>query len=1054
MTDQIKCENDRRKEITLKSELNGIDYVEVVSSKKKDETGFDSLIFVHCIKELEKATDENNIAIVGGSRIKNIKVHWAKRADQVIDENLQRMTENEKKMLNDINLQDKKKTILVRTDRGDFSTYLLYLTSSQKQIEIPLDNFDERLSRIDFVYSSDCNADFDCNSEEQCFPEILEEYDIDYMAKDYASFRQNILDRLSLIMPKWKERNPADMGITLVELLAYIADNLSYYQDAVANEAYLGTARKRISVKRHTRLLNYFLGEGHNARAWICLQVNDDGNNTVIPRNTKILAGINNKNDSKNLAISEFKPEEINNEIIFETMYDITLRKSSNEIHFHTWSNPECCLPKGATSATLQNKDNILYGNMLFSWNKLQKTDRETDENLKPDDISESEKNSILAFLNSVESAKDIVNAIEFPQEIDVGARIAKRIIKERKDKGYFQTLSEIYDIPFIGPERFTEIVLALRAHLSQEEREKLFAFLKRSLGTSWIDNASILRNDAKKEFVISDWNNNNKIIIHFDENSGTATLEHNERKSYEFHMKKNNDNDYDVYALNILRGDVLVFEEIRSPTTRKPEDADKTHRQAVRITKAVPLVDRVESIPVVEIHWDIDDALSFPLCIYNYEDPKTSSDKELPISVAFGNVVLADHGFTITQTIRKDEKLKDHQYYSEHEKGIVASQSLGIPFMKERFYPRLSDGPLTFSGDSFDASKIEPLKGFSTASSLFDFDERDILPEIEIYGEGYLWKPKKDLLSSGQFDTNFVVEIDDNGIASIRFGDDEHGRKPIALEKDDDNNLDGNLEFYTKFRVGNGQVGNVGANSLGMIVSDNKGITSIRNPMTARGGADPEPIMRAQQMAPNSFQKQQRAVTENDYTEILEKHPDIQKAKATIRWTGSWHTVFVTIDRFGGLDVDESFKEKILAYLEKYRLAGYDLEVVHPSYLPINIILRIYVLPDQYRESVRERLLEEFSNRKLSSKKNGFFHPDNFTFGQSLFLSQLYKAALDVDGVASVEILEFKRWGKEPRQEIQDGFIKSGISEIIRADNDPTFPDNGKIDFEMCGGL
>ena len=36
-----------------------------------------------------------------------------------------------------------------------------------------------------------------------------------------------------------------DLGITLVELLAYVGDHLSYYQDAVATEAYLDTARQR-----------------------------------------------------------------------------------------------------------------------------------------------------------------------------------------------------------------------------------------------------------------------------------------------------------------------------------------------------------------------------------------------------------------------------------------------------------------------------------------------------------------------------------------------------------------------------------------------------------------------------------------------------------------------------------------------------------------------------------------------------------------------------------------------------------------------------------------
>ena len=62
-----------------------------------------------------------------------------------------------------------------------------------------------------------------------------------------------------------------DIGITLVELLAYVGDYLSYYQDAVATEAYLETARQRISVRRHARLVDYVFSEGCNARAWVCV---------------------------------------------------------------------------------------------------------------------------------------------------------------------------------------------------------------------------------------------------------------------------------------------------------------------------------------------------------------------------------------------------------------------------------------------------------------------------------------------------------------------------------------------------------------------------------------------------------------------------------------------------------------------------------------------------------------------------------------------------------------------------------------------------------------
>ena len=77
-------------------------------------------------------------------------------------------------------------------------------------------------------------------------------------------------------MPDWRERHVPDLGIALVELLAYTGDYLSYYQDAVATEAYLDTARRRISVRRHARLVDYPMHEGCNARAWVFIETEAD----------------------------------------------------------------------------------------------------------------------------------------------------------------------------------------------------------------------------------------------------------------------------------------------------------------------------------------------------------------------------------------------------------------------------------------------------------------------------------------------------------------------------------------------------------------------------------------------------------------------------------------------------------------------------------------------------------------------------------------------------------------------------------------------------------
>jgi predicted phage baseplate assembly protein len=99
------------------------------------------------------------------------------------------------------------------------------------------------------------------------------ESDISYLGRDYEGLRQLMLDRLGVTLPAWTERHAADLLVTLVELLAYVGDDLSYYQDAVATEAYLRTARRRISVRRHARLVDYRLHEGCQARGWVCVRV-------------------------------------------------------------------------------------------------------------------------------------------------------------------------------------------------------------------------------------------------------------------------------------------------------------------------------------------------------------------------------------------------------------------------------------------------------------------------------------------------------------------------------------------------------------------------------------------------------------------------------------------------------------------------------------------------------------------------------------------------------------------------------------------------------------
>jgi predicted phage baseplate assembly protein len=297
-------------------------------------------------------------------------------------------------------------------------------------------------------------------------------------------------------------------------------------------------------------------------------------------------------------------------------------------------------------------------------------------------------------------------------------------------------------------------------------------------------------------------------------------------------------------------------------------------------------------------------------------------------------------------------------------------------------------------------------------------------------------------LLASDKFAAEFVVEIEEDGTAALRFGDDRHGMRPAP-----------GASFEASYRVGNGARGNVGAEAILHIITSEPAITAVRNPMPARGGVEPESIEHVRQSAPFAFRTQERAVTPADYAAAGERHPQVQRAAATFRWTGSWRTVFVTADRLGGLPVDDEFERAMRGHLERFRMAGHDLEIDGPRFVSLEIEMTVCVKPEYFRSSVNQALLMAFSNRALPEGRRGVFHPDNFTFGQPVFLSSIYQAAQSVAGVDSVEITTFQRQGQPNTSALDTGRLELGQLEIARLDNDPNFPERGALRLKLKGG-
>lgn len=813
MNAQFFCQQEnRRRLVANQNAINGLDYLEIASADEMT-------LSVHFLLPLPGQANgvpnaqppapptpvltAQNFVISGGVRITGIQVTGLTVSDMV--------------------------ATLTVSAAGDFSTYTLSLVSSALQTgSPPPSGFDPALASIDFSFKAGCPSAFDCASQKICPPPVLNEPALTYLAKDYPTFLQLLLDRFSSLVTNWTDTSEADIGVTLIELLAYAADELSYRQDAAATEAYLDTARSRISLRRHARLLDYSVSEGCNARAFIHFDCAASADGKTIPAQSLLLT----RGSDPRIVLpkADLYVGLADNPTVFSTLHDLTLCSAQSKIYFHTWSDAQCCLPAGAVRATLENNP-------------------------------------------------------------------------------------------------LTQLAV----------------------------------------------------------------------------------------------GDLLVFEEIFGPTTGLAADADPTHRWVVRLTRADPEIDPLDNSPILEIAWDVADALPFPLCISSVTDVEHGQQAVPYVSVARGNIVLADHGYEGPAEILQLYSLPPDR----PPRGALARTQVtfAVPFDPDK-------------------ARIQP------AATAIATSPDDALPAVSLELEGNTWSPLPDLLECDSFALNFVVEVERDGTAHVRFGDDELGQRPP----------DGAL-FTANYRNGNGTAGNVGAESLVRVVADAVtagDILVVRNPLAAVGGVDPESMEQVRQFAPQAFRVQERAVTTDDWVEVAERYPGVYRAAAQFRWTGSWYTVFVNIDRTGGLPVtgDAVFFAGVSAFLEQFRIAGYDLAVNGPVYVPLDIAMTICVAPGYYGSNVWQALLDALSNRNLPDGTQGFFYPDNFTFAQPVYLSRLVAAAMAVAGVASVVVTTFQRFGMADNGELAAEVLVTQALEIARCDNDPNFPENGQLQLDMQGGL
>ena len=507
----------------------------------------------------------------------------------------------------------------------------------------------------------------------------------------------------------------------------------------------------------------------------------------------------------------------------------------------------------------------------------------------------------------------------------------------------------------------------------------------------------------------------------------------------------------------DLVRGGLwreMLIAELLNPLTGAVAGQHRGKRQVLRLLPgsdpdaggAASLFDPVTATWIVRVHWREDDALRFDYSFTTFcpgPPPKTVED----VSMFYGNLLTVYEG-------------RPREVFFREAGSLLPTETDTV---KQRTYARLDR-----FGDGHDWALTQlpdegPLAYRPTPDGLAPTGELPARSTLVLTvkppgGAIEGWDEVESLVHSDDSAENgdhYMVETDERRRSQLRFGNGRNGRllPPGAV-------------VHARYQVGVGSAGNIGADQLvnvqaltGALMG---AVTAATNPLDVTGGRDPEPAERVRRNAPEAFRARQlRAVTLADYVSRAEEVEGVSRAVARYAWTGSWRTVRIAIDPAGFTALGDArsdalwdaLRPRVADHLEAVRLIGEDLELRPPRYVPLEIHVDVCAGEPYWREDLRFVLEQEFSDGWTSDGRRGFFHPDEWTFGQALHRSAIEGRIARIAGIEHVVRITMKRFSAPQPGRPGAEVLEIGFDEVVLLANDPDHLERGLIRFDIQGG-
>lgn len=322
------------------------------------------------------------------------------------------------------------------------------------------------------------------------------------------------------------------------------------------------------------------------------------------------------------------------------------------------------------------------------------------------------------------------------------------------------------------------------------------------------------------------------------------------------------------------------------------------------------------------------------------------------------------------------------------------------------------------FAAEGLQSEEFD-LKGPNVIIDNDNLNPLDISPQITIGGNSYKLvsslirfngtdsAPITDSLGNliGGGGRVFLLDERPDGTPYIKFGDGIFGRK-----------LNSGELITISYRTGGGSAGNIPEQTLNKVVSTSSIVSSVTNNADFSGGADAQTIEQLRELIPASLRTLDRAVSEQDYSDLLTttfSEVFAASTEANTEDPGIDLNIYVVPQGNGITKISDNIllRNKLSNYIDRRKMVTVQFQILDAFGVDILLALEVFISDTASKSTVTNSIKSALAT--FFSLNTGGVDGSGIGFSESILLKDM---ANIVEAVVGVERFEIKRLTYRPR--------------------------------------